>query len=902
MSGNTFNCGEFRPGKKPFISGGKGGGSRGPGTGGPKWITKTKKAGPSGPIQDSGRGGGPVPGNPSGPSPWWMCEDTEEIECGDGYITIKKGITRKCEMCTLAEMQADLLVPKNKRKCKYSKDVKCKKDCISTKPECGPITIPGGPIQPPAPPPLPPGPTFGGRPGGGDPLFFCDKVSNAPLLCLENEKTIAPGFRRECVPCQKTHTGCLPLSACRKKCVDVKPTCLKTDPGPGAGISEENGFKNVSEITEESNKFGGIQRNPIREIDTIDLYEEMVKSVEDDPYMSRGNSIYDPKFNLALSPSFFLEFIRFEDNTKYLNIFKSQVTTHVYWCLYNLSPNTSWDEVAYANLTIKDIANSIDPTLLNSLASLKYVGGTSISLEDMLEVIKYLLFSNRLDEFDSEYYIQLADEHSSHYKVIYESSDADSSIRTQAALGLVSSDATPADPEEAPDGHRPYLRKLKYLNEDLGVGMPVLGCDGAASGANLYNEGLQVVRLKNSNNANEQVSSLIALAEGGGYYLSASICDNSDASSAIAVDASSNLAIALDVSPETRANALNILEEDDSVKFTASVSYANSEFGDSYDLASELSPMYFVLDLSTVGEKSNVNPIVTDTTGTYTMVTSIDTINNHARSNGYNVRVLNIDYNDPFLVYASGTSSIDITTKDISFNDFMVKKGGTRGDSVILRRLPFSVVLNPGKGSKHNPLAGESELESWEDSITRNIYFVPDIDTTEDGTLDTVLEKYFTGVEDGTYKIGLMEPTDTNSAGFRYETSSTKFQNTYYSDGSESSTMPTRTRSGVATLVRKVDALVSKYEIPTGKITWFDIWKRFDATEFYNIQNVSVSAGFVEWLIDGGRGVKITKILSRSPLVITGLGDDKDASIDDPIYITNYDRGYDSSVDPPIQE
>jgi len=899
MSGDTFNCGEYRPGKKPFISGGTGGG-RGPRTGGPKWITKTKKGGPSGPIQDSGGNGPPTPGNPQPADPWWKCEEEEVIYCGPEYITIKKGIIRKCHMCTLKEMQDDLLLPKNKRKCNYSKKSKCEKECVDKEPECGPLTVPGGPIAPPPipPTPAPPAPPAGGGPS--DPLSFCHALVNEPIRCSENEQTVVEGYRRKCIPCDKTHTGCIPLSVCKIKCVDVKPTCLKTDVGPNMEV--RNDFRNISELTEESRKFGGVGNRLVKETEKVDLYEEMLKSLENDPNAERGNSIYDPKFNLSLTPNPFLESLPLESNNKYLDIFKDEVSPHIYWCLYSLSPSSSWDESAYANLTIKDIANSIDPILLNSLASIKYVGGIPISLEDMLEVIKYLLFSNRIDEFDPGYYIELADEHSSHYKVQYEGTNADSKVKTQAALGLVASDANSADPEEAPDGFRPYLRKLKYLNEDLGVGMPVLGCDGATSGADLYNEGLQVVRLKNSNNANEQVSSLIELAEGGGYYLSASICDNSDVSSAVAVDASSNLSIALNVPPEVRANSLNIVEEDDSIKFTASASYVNSEFGDDYDLTSELSPMYFILDLSTVGERPNVNPIVTDTTGTYTMVTSVDTINDHARSNGYNVRVLNVDYNDPFLVYASGTSSIDMTSKDISFNDFMVKKGGPREDKVILRRPPFAVILNPGKGSKHNPLAGESELESWEGSITRNIYFIPDIDMTEDGTLDTVLEKYFTGVEDGTYRIGLMEPIDTNSAGFRYETSSAKFQNTYYSDGSESSTMPTRTRSGVATLVRKVDTLVSKYEIPTGKITWFDIWKRFDATEFYNIQNVSVSAGFTEWLIAGGRGVKITKVLSRSPLIITGLGTDKDASIDDPIYITNYDRGYDSSVDPPIQE
>tara|TARA_R110000824_G_scaffold56413_2_gene154433 strand:- start:2507 stop:5167 length:2661 start_codon:yes stop_codon:yes gene_type:complete len=880
-----FNCGEFRPGKTPRRRPG-GGGPPGGGGNTTRGIgTSGKIPGGKPPIED----GGKRPGKDSQQRPrfGWRCYEYPPVNhcTASTQFLIRKKIRRVCLECDGTEP------PELAKKCTHKNEPICKSTCVDDPGQCGSGATTGG---------------FGIGFG-----FRCSSILSQTLLCTgQGDTTLESGHVRRCEPCTQSHTGCTDLSDCIAKCKNKLPRCLTgTSQNPGGldrdQFSDGGRFRGFNQIAEEAKKssYRFLQPNPPKEIKTIDLNEEMKKALKKSTrYSKENNSIFHPLFNLTLTPNPFNDYHELVPNRRYLNIFKNRVSIHVGWLLSHLSRDTTWNEDTIVNLTLDHIAGSLDPILLAALDSLKFVGGTPINLETMLETIRFLLLSNRIDEFDPGYYKKLAKRHSGQSRIKYSSTNVEDSVKIQAALGLVAYDSFPADPEKAEPVLNSYLRRFRYLNEDINVAMPVLGCDGNTSGADLYNEGLQIVRLQNSNNANEQVSSLMELAEGGGYYLSATKYDNIGGSpTKVAVEASSDIDKSFAMYESTRSNSLNIINEDNSMKFTVTSTYETSEFGDSYDLATTFSPMFFILDLSTVGDAPTSNPVVSDTSATYKLTTDVDEINKNVRSHGYGVRILNIDYNDPFLVYVNNSESMTVRTKDITFNDFSPVKGSA-GDSLFPRKIPFSIILTPGRGSSHNPLASMSEISSWETTVTRDLYIIPDINVDEEFSIGTALGKDLTYNVDGTFGIGLLEPFDIDSIIFNFDATAANLQNTYYSDDVRSSTMPTRTRTGVAVLLRRIDDIVSKYEIPTGKITWYDVWKRLSSTEFFDIQNTSVSAGFTEWLTHGGRGVKITKILNRLPLVITGLGDVKDESIEDTIYITNTFRDYDSTRDPPIRQ
>ena len=911
-----FNCGEFRPGKKPI-------GGPGPRPG-PKIIIK-----PRGPMG--------LPPNPPIvrppviplPEPRWKCVILGPVDpCPPpGFPThtqmIRHTVERACFKCTLNELKADLLLPPALRVCIHKTKIACEAVCQDIPGKCGPphgpitpgpiapgpspvgkpvrpgpTTPPGGPGSGPitpgpvAPPPPPVVGPVGGAPTTGGP-------GSGPVTPGPTAPTRVPGFGP--VRPGPTIGGSGPVIVGRGDAPVVRgggPTVTRQDTGETTNFGRSrfggggNSLESILANARDSGAGPQAKGRP-KQVEKVDLYKERDKSLGPGSE-SDFKTIYDPEFNLTTFPDGGIP-EGIIPNTLFPNIFKEKVPYSVGWALRSLGSSGIWHEQLIEGMTPANIALALQPDLLMALDLLRYPGGLIIDVRDMLDTIRTLILTNRISEFDPEYFLSLAADHQTEDRVSYIGTN-DVSVKTQAALGIINSESTPANPEVGEDAHKPMLRKHRYLNTDLDVTMPVATCDGNSIGADLYNEGLQVVRLANPSNANEDVSSLIELAEGGGYYLSATLIDDV---TRVVVDASTQIQDAYRISPQSRSNALSIIGEDNGMRFTVTSTYAKSEFGDDYDLTSVIVPMYFKLSLSTVGSLPTSNPIVSQTSAVYERVTDVNEINIHARSNGFDVLAASMDYEDPFLVYANNSSSMELSMRDITFNNFYPSKGNIK-NTILPRTTPFGIILYPGRGSKHNPFGEMSELVEWEHSVRRSASFIPHIDTAQDGTWETTLEKEFSVDVDGVYRVGLFEPIDVDNVVFKFETSAPIYQDTYYSSKTGlSSTAPTRVRSAIGKMINRVidNTILARYEIPTSSITWYDVFRRLSSDEIFEIMVTRAGPGLSHWLSNGGRGgVKIGMILNRAPIVKSGLGSIRNSAIEDLIFLNDENRKYDAKV------
>lgn len=748
---------------------------------------------------------------------------------------------------------------------------------------------------------------------------------------------VTPGIKRKCILCtdadkKNPKFSCVPEAICKKNCKDTPPVCKLKEVITGGGviiddvqpvvnqneiivsrispfrpikggesISVEPAIPSTLELEENSilkNRItkqsvlpdsieklqDDIDQNsgPQKSFLEIDIHKEWVKSLSPGAEVSAG-SLFSLEYNLAenaINP-----LMDFLPNVKFLNIFKETVTEEVKYFLDINDTSSAWSETFLNNLTLEKIAYSLRLDLLTALSQIIKPGGKKVRLDSFLTSIADLLISGQLKDFNTSYYINLSKKQRNEPRVEF-LIGAEDFKKTQAALGLIASDSIFADPEAADDeGERPYLRRARIFNTDFHANIPIQLLTEVSVPTFLSEDGFQVTLIEGG--APVSGGAIVDLGEGGGYYFSAVLVDDS----LVPVLVAGNLSSTVIPIAATRTNALDILDVDSSLTFKVSSTYENSEFGDSYDLTSVYTPSYFILDLSTVGTEVHPDSIITQTSGIYRLETEASLIATHAKSNGYNVVAANIDYNDPFLVYAQDSQQMVFSTKDVTFQKFFPQSGNQQ-NAIIARSIPFAVVLNPGQGSAHNPFAGSSKLVSM-DPVEREVDFIPDIAVLDDGNFQIALESKLLIDEIGSFQLGLVEPLDVDNVLFQFETSASTFQNTYFDDETTGSVPPTdRTRSSAGIIANSVidNNLKLRYEIPENHITWYDVWRRLKPQEVFDFSRFDGKEMFEDWLSHGGRGITISDVLNRFPIVKTGLGDVKNDAIVDNIIIEDRHR------------
>jgi len=827
MSNITFNCGEFKPGKRRIDD------KKRPPPKGDNYIVKPnpgKQINPPIKRPPTFGGGTPAPPGPGpgvpGP-PQYKCEETAMTYADSlaycvinntspflGVEVVENGVKRTCVKCTKDEVKNGICKTKDE----------CKKTCVDTPPKCrlkGPTT--GFGIEP-------------------DPGII---ISNGQVVDFERRE---PGNN-----------------------VDIRSSEIRN-----VNIPKRDDVTIVKDPTQIVNEHRQDRNIKIREIEFVNIDDEANSSLGNGLEASSG-SIYNNYYNIIDWGS--SDQYSFVENNRFLNIFNDVVTAEVYYFLelIDVSGYSPWHEYHLSRLNKSGVAISLKPDLLIALDSLSYRGGQLISLDANLETIIDLLLTGRLHEYDPSFYINLSKKQEAQEKVILIPSQ-DKVINEQAALGIIKTDAVFVNPDSNDPVQRPYLRRARALNTDIELNLPVTKCGGDK--ANVYSEE-DGIRFNSING----VIKISDIAEGDGYYFSGL---NLQAASLV-LDTSSEASSAIFVDPGQRFNAMSLMGIAPEIRIEASSASGTSEYSSNYDTTSTLVPMYFKLDLSTVGSPESIDPLSYSTTATYTKLTAQEA-NTHARNNGYNVISVNIDYNDPFLVYANNSGYLNLTMNDISFKNFNPSRANTR-NTIISRDTPQAIVLVPGSGSRHNPFFGVSQITNFRGNVSRVISIIPDIIPTAEEWRTSLSPSFVLNVENKK-SLGLVETSDVDNVIFGF--SENYYTSSYYYNGSFYSLPPSpRTISSVGRLIQVIDNLIARYKVKD-KLTWYDVFRRLKAFEFFGLAREQNHKILTDWLEKGGRGKGISYILNREPLVKTGLGDVRDDSIDDTIYLQDSDRIFDT--------
>lgn len=576
-------------------------------------------------------------------------------------------------------------------------------------------------------------------------------------------------------------------------------------------------------------------------------------------------------------------------NDKYLNIFNDVVTYEVKYILDRLGTPLSWDEITLNNLNLDKIAMSLKMDLLESFSNIHSIGNQGISINSFLEMIKKALLSNRLDEIDHNYFLELSQKQIGDPIIAFSKSGNDQEC-IQAALGLIAYGASSADFREYYDKFtRNQIKRQRRLNTDINARLNTIQFDGDQDSILLKDYGIDIA------NADSSVTSM-NIGDGAGYYVSTIDIKGSE----FPLATENDLSAAYYVPPDLRYNVLTLLNYKTGITLSVNSSPSNQEF-DNYDPTANVDVMYFALDLNSVGDNESENPLVNSISGTYRLLSNEDAIQ-HSRNYSLNVIKANIDYRDPFIHYARDSQELSFQQYDVTFRSF-AKQRTIVDNSILTRNIPFAIILTPGNGAAHNPMMGESRISSYPkappeegtyiatETVKRDITLTPHVDHTSFDPKNPPLELKQIYQDLGTYYHGLYEKfnsQDPQGVVYTYNPSNSYFSKSYYTDGEYTNTQPDtslRTGSIQYQIVSLIENLKSWYGVTD--LTWWDIFTRLTVEQAGYLYSVDSNSLFTK-IANGWRNIPVRDILSEPEPRYSGISSPLNPS--DKIIITEQDR------------
>src|SRR5210317_365708 len=739
-------------------------------------------------------------------------------------------------------------------------------------PSRGPIT--GGPVRgPTAPPPTIPGvpaplPAAQGPQTGGfykcqaDSVSVCPGQQNLPL----NQATIT-GVVQSCVPCSPnfvssngvvvTDPACVytTINQCLSSCPTFASTNLPCPPqttggqgqGPTTGLPSEPSL--IRPLT---------SRDPIEPAPSIQVSQPATPSlsvkadseskkitenqqamnarvitaeelVQEEDFRDINRSIvqptlFDPDFNFFKSESEEgTELVPNNYNSKALN---REITLDIAELLSNREGTDSWRESTLQNLSDENILRSLSPRLVNAFEYIRHVGGRPVGVSTFLNVVRKHILEGTLDEFDVDYYIQIAEsQFSDKFDVLQKPNEQEYADRL--AISYLINNLYTFQNNKSSNWRNFQINRMRPLNEDLNMGVNVTTLDGTLKELSVPNEGFQVDKIT----ALDQITvpsigapDKLNIGNGGGYYIDATDLN----SQGVAVQTNNIITDAYYAPAPVRVKVLEMLDIDPAIKISASSAENKHEFVVVDSGADSIQPLFFAINLSSVVGDYFSDSLVENYSATYSRLTASSDIQVHMNNNALNTVMLCVDYRDPLYRYILDTSSFVA-----SLNDFTMKGFNDNGFSGIgsrfVRNIPFSFVVSPVAGGKYNPFNGSSKLVSYGDTHVRTLSVLPAPDATIDSKPAPMFRAYSLKLQDGVGRVGIGESADDQNIGYQY--SELDFIDTFYSASASTYTSGSTPLSayGTAYMLREVvDYLSSTYNATS--ITWYDVFSRMPIT------------------------------------------------------------------------
>lgn len=599
----------------------------------------------------------------------------------------------------------------------------------------------------------------------------------------------------------------------------------------------------------------GLTRNLLfeesRKVRILDISEQSKNNYIADTSQN-SQSIYHTKYNLIQSPP--LQTTKLVSNALYLNIFKDVVPQEIAYILRASKSNTEWSEYPYTQLTKEKVLVALRFDLAKALSNLHYINGKPINIDSFLETLRYLMTTNRLDEFDPTYFTTLY-ENQKQDELLFIQDSPNQNLKEQAALGIISEEAINADPAQQDDEvARLLLYRSRRLNTDIEAYIPLEMFSGVVVPVPVQEAGLEVVQIAEGglpilDEFTEQTN-YVQLGKGSGYYFSATLENNE----IVPLETINNLSSTYYLSPQTRDTVLELFNKDPAIRLRVESASATNEFT-AYVTGTELTPLYFRLRLNSVGDIERYNPIVREVSGYYDALTSQTDIDEHIQDYGFNISKVFVDYDDPFFFYASQQKIISFTQCDVSFEGTYPSKGVQ--NALISRNIAFGIILIPVRGSKYNPFAGRSTLINFESPAVRELTVINDI--RQKDIYEAVKENNLHDVA-GIYSIGMLETPNTQNIIFSY--SGIDATDLYFSAGNFLTDQPDRSYPITHRLIKQILETNISGTYGLSSVTWWDIYRRLTAAEMARIA-YELPKTLLDKLASGYRGYRIRHVLQR---------------------------------------
>lgn len=660
---------------------------------------------------------------------------------------------------------------------------------------------------------------------------------------------------------------------------------IGVDDGGGNRQREGTGSQILSLLASNTNLLGqtidlsvGVTRNQLfeesRKVRTIEISRESKRKFVSSSTKDT-DSIYHEKYNLFQhNPENTTKLVT---NARWLNIFKPVVPEEVAYILNIAGSRNTWNEYAYTQLTKEKVLVSLRYELLKALSNLHFVNGKVIPVDHFVETIRFLMTTNRLDEFDDSYFTNLyAKQRNDEYLEINDFGTQ--GLREQAALGLISYEATNSDPFQQDDEiSKVLLLRSKRLNTDIEANIPIERLNGVVQPVPIQDAGLEVVALLDQGlpviDEVTQTTSYVQYGPGHGYYFSATLEDGS----VVPLITDNQLSSTYYLSPALRDTTLELLGKDPAVRFVSESISNLSEF-ESYTTGTPLVPMYMKLRLNSIGDMERSNPLSREVSGIYDLIDSPESIDEHLREYGFSVSKVFVDFDDPFLRYVQDSETVTFYQSDISFNGMYPNKANA-GNSILSRNIAFAVIFVPVRGSKFNPFGGRSKLINYTSPYSRELQVINDINSTTDREIYNSVKQDLLVEKEGVFKIGMLETNNAQNVSFTYQTSGFDYSGLYFSGSQYISEQPSKTYPITNRLVNQVIETNISGTYGLSGITWWDIYRRLSADEMAKI-SFEIPKTYLDKLANGLRGYKIKYVLQRDNVTEGSmLGDTIDSVI-----------------------
>lgn len=547
------------------------------------------------------------------------------------------------------------------------------------------------------------------------------------------------------------------------------------------------------------------------------LADQSGNSLFSNSFSNNANNIYDRKYNIFDYSETNFSPVR---NIKYRNIFSDVVSREVSYLLNNINIQSNWDEKYITGLTEDKLVDSLKAELLTAFDSILDINGRPIGRRTFVLNLLSHLVSGKIEQFDSEYYINLANKQKSR-DVVTINTSLNQQVRENYVLSLASNNSMSLDTEAYNDTDTKIeVSRMRALLTDVESKFTVQTIDGVERDLNLVDPGLYVDYAQNLGLQENSGPTFdyVSPGEGDGYYYKI----ETETGNLIPLVLTTEQNNAYYLMSTTRKIGLEILGIDSGYTFEASSSFIDSEYSSGYYEDYQSSAQYYKLDLRSITSERTSSNFVIKSTARYVKLTDADEISDHSKTYGAKTTQLNVNFDDPFFQYVDRSGELTLSMNDISVRNLPTRRTPS-GGAILTRSLPDVIIVYPVNLIQDNPTGGRSKIKPAVDEtmVVRSLYGQMDFTDTSKPN-DRALSRTLIWEAQNAYKYGLIGISDTNNVYYTFDSS--KFTNFFNQSP----------RSEAGKVVNSILNRISrKYSFD--HLYWWDIFSRLTTKEFSSL-------------------------------------------------------------------